>query len=133
MQQQQRQLYDQQQQLHQQHYQQQQEIQGQLLQQHQQAPLLAAHHSALHVPQPGTDAAVYDSQWPPLPTVTVMPSNMATTAASSMMSHSQQAYGRPSPFQAQGAGGAATAVPGNLMAQDTAPSSSGRSSIDRNG
>jgi hypothetical protein len=133
MQQQQRQLYDQQQQLHQQHYQQQQEIQGQLLQQHQQAPLLAAHHSALHVPQPGTDAAVYDSQWPPLPTVTVMPSSMATTAASSMMSHSQQAYGRPSPFQAQGAGGAATAVPGNLMTQDTAPSSSGRSSIDRNG
>jgi hypothetical protein len=86
------------------------------------------------VPQPGTDAAaVYDSQWPPLPTVTVMPTNMATTAASSMVSHSQQAYGRPSPFQAQGAGGAATAVPGNLLTQDTAPSSSGRSSIDRNG
>jgi hypothetical protein len=108
-------------------------MQGQLLQQHQQAPILAAHHSALHVPQPGTDAALYDSQWPPLPTVTVMPSSMATTAAPAMVSHPQQAYGRPSPFQAQGAGGAATAVPGNLMAQDTAPSSSGRSSIDRNG
>jgi hypothetical protein len=85
------------------------------------------------VPQPGTDAGAYDSQWPPLPTVTVMPSNMATTVASSMMSHSQQAYGRPSSFQAQGAVGAITAVSGNHMAQDNAPSSSGRSSIDRNG
>jgi hypothetical protein len=85
------------------------------------------------VPQPGTDAGTYDSQWPPLPTVTVMPTSSATTFAPSMIGHSQQAYGRPPTFQAQGAAGATAAVPGNALAQETAPSSSGRSSIDRNG
>jgi hypothetical protein len=85
------------------------------------------------VPQPGTDASTYDSQWPPLPTVTVMPTSSATTPAPSMIGHSQQAYGRPPTFQAQGAAGTAAAVPGIALGQETVPSSSGRSSIDRNG
>jgi hypothetical protein len=130
MQQQQRIHLDQQQQYHQQQYQQQQEIQSQLLQQHQQAPLLTAQQPSLYVPQPGTDASTYDSQWPPLPAVTVMPTSSATTLA---VGHSQQAYGRPPIFQAQGAAGAIAATPGIAMGQETVPSSSGRSSIDRNG
>jgi hypothetical protein len=133
MQQQQRMLIDQQQQYHQQQYQQQQEIQSQLPQQHQQAPLLTAQQPSLYVPQPGTDASTYDSQWPPLPTVTVMPASSATTPAPSMIGHSQQAYGRPPVFQAQGAAGITTAASGISPGQETVPSSSGRSSIDRNG
>jgi hypothetical protein len=133
MQQQQRQLYDQQQQYQQQQYQQQQEVQSQLLQQHHQAPLLTIQHPSPYVPQPGTDAGTYDSQWPPLPSVTVMPTSSATAFMPSTTSHPQQAYGRPPTFQAQGAVGAIATVPGNLLAQETAPSSSGRSSIDRNG
>jgi hypothetical protein len=133
VQQQQRMLLDQQQQYHQQQYQQQQEIQSQLLQQHQQAPLLTAQQPSLYVPQPGTDASTYDSQWPPLPTVTVMPTSSATTPASSMIGHSQQAYGRPPMFQAQGAAGITAAALGIVSGQETVPSSSGRSSIDRNG
>jgi hypothetical protein len=86
-----------------------------------------------YVPQPGTDAGSYDSQWPPLPSVTVMPTGSATTFAPSMNSHSQQAYGRPPIFQGQGAVGATANATGNILIQETAPSSSGHSSIDRNG
>jgi hypothetical protein len=129
-QQQQRMLLDQQQQYHQQQYQQQQEIQSQLLQQHLQAPLITAQQPALYVPQPGTEVSTYDSQWPPLPTVTVMPTSSATTPA---IGHQQQAYGRPPIFQAQGAAGATAAAQGIAPGQETLPTSSGRSSIDRNG
>jgi hypothetical protein len=133
MQQQQRLHFDQQQQYHQQQYQQQQEIQQQLLQQHHQAPLHPAQQPSPYVPQPGTDAGSYDSQWPPLPSVTVMPTGSATTFAPTMNSHSQQAYGRPPIFQGQGAIGATANATGNILIQETAPSNSGRSSIDRNG
>jgi hypothetical protein len=129
-QQQQRILLDQQQQLHQQQYQQQQEIQNQLLQQQLQAPPVTIHQPALFVPQPGTEGNTYDSQWPPLPTVTVMPASSANLSA---VGHQQQAYGRPPTFQAQGAAGVTPAVPGTVAGQETIPSSSGRSSIDRNG
>jgi hypothetical protein len=82
------------------------------------------------VPQPGTEGNTYDSQWPPLPTVTVMPTSSANLPA---VGHLQQAYGRPPTFQAQGAAGAIAAVSGTAAGQETIPSSSGRSSIDRNG
>jgi hypothetical protein len=88
----------------QQQYQQQQEIQQQLLQQHHQAPLLPPQQPAPFVPQPGNDAVTtYDSQWPPLPTVTVMPTGSAITFLPSMNGYPQQAYGRPPTFQGQGA------------------------------
>ncbi len=133
LQQQQRLQFDQQQQYQQQQYQQQQEIQQQLLQQHHQAPLHPLQQPAPYVPQPGTDAGTYDSQLPPLPTVTVMPSGSANAFLPSMNSHSQQAYGRPPTFQGHRAVGTTANATANTLIQETAPSSSGRSSIDRNG
>jgi hypothetical protein len=117
----------------QQQYQQQQEIQQQLLQQHHPAPLHPLQQPAPYVPQPGTDAVTYDNQWPPLPTVTVMLSGSANTFLPPMNSHSQQAYGRSPTFQGQGAVGATAIATANTLNQGTAPSSSGRSAIDRNG
>jgi hypothetical protein len=122
--------YEQQQQQQQQHYQQRQEIQQQLLQQQHLSTLQPQQQPVPLVPQPGSDITAYDSQWPPLPTVIpVIPASSVNTFQPSMNAYPQQAYGRPPFFQGQGAAGSTAA---NLC-QETALSSSGRSSIDRNG